>query len=425
HSSSALDLRANGGVEAGGVACRPGSASHHQQPPHLHSPAHTYSQAVSIYTQRLGRPRSASSSGGNPRSAGRQTVTRPASAATNRPVQTSLFTTSDPIVDTYNEKAIQEALQRLTLRQQARQYSAINGSNVLRHELGGAGGGHSSSSNLGSKPPIAMMMRPASSGGRRDPYFHSSQVQPAMSISGQSIGGPHPHTSFHSQLHNKPGSQGGAAGGVGSNFAGRGGGVSHQVHPQLTPQLSTSSLTSNGSGAGAPNPQHLQTANATFNSFIEDPSSPQWQNEIASAYNEVTGVPPLNYHQASVNSRQFQIAQQQAMKQRMMEQSKAMLEQSRAKHDALVTQAQSQKPSPSPAYTFVDDLGKSAIALSTPVPAAMEHPGQISQKPLVPRPPDQPSYKRMTSAHRHNRKLVDESSLNFNFYTNISSGSNY
>ena len=110
--------------------------------------------------------------------------------------------------DTYNEKAIQDALQRLALRQQARQYSSINGSNVLRHELAGAGGGHPTGSNLNSKPPLAIMMRPASSGGRRDPYFHSSHAPPAMSISGQSIGGSHPHNSLHSQSFNKLGSQG-------------------------------------------------------------------------------------------------------------------------------------------------------------------------------------------------------------------------
>lgn len=69
------------------------------------------------------------------------------------------------------------------------------------------------------------------------------------------------------------------------------------------------------------NSVHMQNANNTFNSFIEDPN-PQWQTEIASAYNEVTGVSPQNYHMTSVNSRQYQIAQQQAMKQRMMEQSK-------------------------------------------------------------------------------------------------------
>ncbi|GFS10858.1 tubulin polyglutamylase TTLL5 [Elysia marginata] len=176
HSSSALDLRSNGGVEAGGVACRPGSASQHHQPPHLHSPAHTYSQAVSIYTQRLGRPRSASSSGGNSRA-----------------------------TDTYNEKAIQDALQRLALRQQARQYSSINGSNVLHHELGGAGGGPG---NLHSKPPLAAMMRPASSGGRRDTYFHSNHAPLAMSIAGQSIGGPHPHSNLPGQSYGRPGSQG-------------------------------------------------------------------------------------------------------------------------------------------------------------------------------------------------------------------------
>lgn len=36
------------------------------------------------------------------------------------------------LLDTFNEKAIQEALQRLAQRQQARQYSAHNGSTVLK-----------------------------------------------------------------------------------------------------------------------------------------------------------------------------------------------------------------------------------------------------------------------------------------------------
>ncbi|GFO41356.1 tubulin polyglutamylase ttll5 [Plakobranchus ocellatus] len=434
HSSSALDLR-NNGLEAGGVACRPGSASQHQQPTLHHSPAHTYSQAVSIYTQRLGRPRSASSSGGNSRATGRTAATRPASAATNRPAQTSLFTTSDPIVDTYNEKAIQDALQRLALRQQARQYSSINSSNVLRHDVNGPSMIPSTVSNFNSKPPLAMMMRPASSGGRREAY------SPAMSISGQSIGGPHSHANLPGQIQSRPGSQGhrfismeehltrsgGPAGATGTSVVGRGGGIQQHHSHQLTPQHSSSSMTNGGPGVIASHAQQpLQSANATFNSFIEDPSTSQWQNEIASAYNEVTGVAPLNYHQASVNSRQFQIAQQQAMKQRMMEQSKAMLEQSRAKHDALVTQAQGQKqPSStttSPAYSYVDDLGKGTMSSASV--GSFEHPSHSTHKPLVPRPPDQPLYKRTTSAHRHNRKPVDENNLNFNFYTNLPSGPN-
>ena len=116
-------------------------------------------------------------------------------------------------------------------------------------------------------------------------------------------------------------SNGAATGGMGSNLPGRGVGGSQATHPQQM----THSSSSLGSSTGTGGAQHLQSANATFNSFIEDPSNTQWQNEIASAYNEVTGVAPLNYHQASVNSRQFQIAQQQAMKQRMMEQSKVMI----------------------------------------------------------------------------------------------------
>ena len=60
HGGSTFDLRTDGagGMTQGGVN-RPGSA----QPYGSHS--HSYSAAVSIYSQRLSRPRSASSSGAN------------------------------------------------------------------------------------------------------------------------------------------------------------------------------------------------------------------------------------------------------------------------------------------------------------------------------------------------------------------------
>lgn len=41
------------------------------------------------------------------------------------------------LLDTYHEQAIQEALHRLAIRQQARQYSPINSSSTLRSEVGG------------------------------------------------------------------------------------------------------------------------------------------------------------------------------------------------------------------------------------------------------------------------------------------------
>ena len=79
---------------------------------------------------------------------------------------------------------------------------------------------------------------------------------------------------------------------------------------------------------------NYQNANATFNSFIED-VGPNWQNEVAKAYSQVTGVLPQNYHTPSQTSKQFQILQQQALKQ----QSKVLLEQSKAKHQAMIAQA--------------------------------------------------------------------------------------
>ena len=79
---------------------------------------------------------------------------------------------------------------------------------------------------------------------------------------------------------------------------------------------------------------NLQNANATFNSFIED-VGPIWPNDVAMAYSQVTGVVPQNYHTPSQSSKQYQILQQQALKQ----QSKVLLEQSKAKHQAMIAQA--------------------------------------------------------------------------------------
>ena len=79
---------------------------------------------------------------------------------------------------------------------------------------------------------------------------------------------------------------------------------------------------------------NYQNANATFNSFIED-VGPNWQNEVAKAYSQVTGVLPQNYHTPTQTSKQYQILQQQALKQ----QSKVLLEQSKAKHQAMIAQA--------------------------------------------------------------------------------------
>jgi len=391
HGGSTFDLR----TDAPGS--RPGSAQPYGGP-------HSYSAAVSIYSQRLSRPRSASSSGAS--RTGRTLVTRPASAAINRPSQQhQQFTTSDPVVDTYNEAAIQEALQRLALRQQARQYSAVNSNSVLKP-----------SDITPSKPP----MRPSSASSRlsQNSYVPREAFlaqHPGMSVTGQSqmLHSPGaPYARPQTQNSGRYMMEEQMARGVPPR-----GPTSRQPSAHMAHQPSYSNLVGKGSSQplAATGNVHLQNANATFNSFIEDPN-PQWQTEIASAYSEVTGVPPQNYHMTSVNSRQFQIAQQQAMKQRMMEQSKAMLEQSKAKHSALVSQAQtSAPPATPPLYPAGADM---ALDLAS---GEMTE-GQLSARGmLVPKPPEQPAYRRPpVNSSRVNRKpIVDETNLNFNFYNSL------
>ena len=127
---------------------------------------------------------------------------------------------------------------------------------------------------------------------------------------------------------------------------------------------------------------NLQNANSTFNSFIEDSKGGPWQNDLALAYNQVTGVLPSNYHTATQSSKQFQLLQQQALK----EQSKALLEQSKAKHQAMVAQAHA--------------VQKSIQQQNQPTSSEVE---SAVQK-YAPKPPVQPSHTRkVTGSHRVQR----------------------
>lgn len=163
---------------------------------------------------------------------------------------------------------------------------------------------------------------------------------------------------------------------------------------------------------------HMANANATFNSFIDE-NAPQWQTDIASAYNQVTGVSPHNYHTASVNSRQFQLAlqarrsstdlnvdtapagtqprQQQQQQQRLMEQqSRAMMEASKAKHHAMVAQAHAAQRNASN-YSLNSLSSQSALHL-----VEVEGPGAVSSGAgFAPKPPAQPVPNRGKAASLH------------------------
>jgi len=89
-----------------------------------------------------------------------------------------------------------------------------------------------------------------------------------------------------------------------------------------------------------------------------------------------TGVNPMNGNYVpSTGSTQYQLAQQQQLKQqRMMEQSKALLEQSKAKHQAMVAQAHAAHKSRQGAaidVVEVDAEPESAMQRYAPKPPAM------------------------------------------------------
>lgn len=214
-------------------------------------------------------------------------------------------------VDPYNEKVISEALQRLTLRQQARQYSAFNGTSLLPPD-----------SQSSSRPPSAQ--------GHYDTrHVEHSKAWPIQD------GIVQPTETIQVPAQNTDKGSGDVA--------------SYQVHPGKyitmedhvfrnrppSGKRTQSAVENRSTNRKQTNVNmNLQNANATFNSFIED-SGNNWPNDVAMAYNQVTGVLPQNYHTPTQTSKQYQILQQQALKQ----QSKVLLEQSKAKHQAMIAQA--------------------------------------------------------------------------------------
>ena len=127
---------------------------------------------------------------------------------------------------------------------------------------------------------------------------------------------------------------------------------------------------------------NLQSANATFNSFVDGNSghSNTLHNDLAMAYSQVTGVAPQNYHTASQTSKQYQLLQQQ---QALKQQSKALLEQSKAKHQAMIAQAHAVQKANPPRPTMKNVNGEihieSAIQKYAPKPP-IQHSHKSKQK---------------------------------------------
>lgn len=283
------------------------------------------------------------------------------------------------LLDSYNDQAIHDALQRLALRQQARQYSAYNGTSMINNDsrcsssqqMGqGDTPQYGSSSSLVDTtytinknsgynkmaPPATGLIIP---GGER--VQTNAAVYPEQTRD-ENIQRPNDNIKYSSSngitedIRNRP--------------------PSGQGHRRL--EIKSAS----GSRKPVQSNVTLRSANATFNSFIEDSNGTTWQNDLAHAYNQVTGVLPSNYHTASQSSKQFQIMQQQAA---LKQQSKAMLEQSKAKHQAMIAQAHAVQKSVQQQQRLDQEL-ESAIQM------------------YAPKPPNQPPHARKTpSSHRVQR----------------------
>ncbi|XP_067680979.1 tubulin polyglutamylase TTLL5-like isoform X1 [Haliotis asinina] len=361
-SASNADIR----YDSGGSHSLPRPASAHVAPPS------SYNNAVSIYSQKLTRPRSALVS--NQKTGGRPPFARPSSASVqSRPSSASSYTTSEPTVDTYNEQAIHDALQRLAVRQQARQYSAFNGTSALQPE---------------------QLIRPFNTPTGSRPGSATNSRRPSDSL----LNG---------------GELSGSSSSIMSQQASRRQDAVQPLQRYLTlEEQIIRSHPSSSSGSNRLHADHQMTgkhrqtninmdnANATFNSFIDDPGA-QWQSDLMTAYSQVTGVKPQNYQNPSSNSRQYHLAQQQSVKQqRLMEQSKALLEQSKAKHQAMVAQAHAAQRTLNYAQPTEVKPGKQTF---------------------TPKPPIQPAGgRKMTPAHRLARTPSnDEGNLNFNFYNSL------
>ncbi|XP_048734056.1 tubulin polyglutamylase TTLL5-like isoform X6 [Ostrea edulis] len=379
------------------------------EPPHsrvYHTPSQSsYANAVQVYTQKLtsNRPRSATSGGHRTAPPPIPSVdppsedyihiptptnyipvpgvmtkpfTRPMSAL-NRPSSANPYATTNPTVDSYNDQAIHDALQRLALRQQARQYSAFNGTSMINEEVRSSSSqriGQGDVPQYGSTSSLVDATYTVNKPGSYDKEVPSNsgyigtggdRVQTNTPVYTEQSRGDHYSRPTESLKYNS------------SNV------ITEDLRnrpPSGQGRRRMEVKSAPGSRKPVQSNVNLRSANATFNSFIEDSSGTTWQNDLASAYNQVTGVLPSNYHTASQSSKQFQLMQQQAA---LKQQSKVMLEQSKAKHQAMIAQAHAVQKSVQQQQQKLDQDIESTI-----------------QK-YAPKPPVQPPHSRkLPSSHR-------------------------
>ncbi|XP_052057774.1 tubulin polyglutamylase TTLL5-like isoform X22 [Mytilus californianus] len=291
---------------------------------------------------------------------------RPMSAAHARPV--SAYATTDPTVDSYNDEAIQNALQRLAIRQQARQYSPYNSTTIIPQDV-------EAKSRIGTakgqRPSDMLQYR---SNSVEDNSYVQTNVNTYMPAGRTVDSAQRAFVSAEEMgIKSRPSSA--------------------SYHRQTGDHAGNSQTVQSN--------VNLQSANATFNNFIDTNSGHNLHSDLAMAYSQVTGVAPQNYHTASQTSKQFQLLQQQ---QALKQQSRVLLEQSKAKHQAMIAQAVQKTNPPRPTMRNIN--GEIHI--------------ESAIQKYAPKPPIQPSHHRKpTGQHRAQRQPLTEESLTFNFYNSL------
>ena len=257
---------------------------------------------------------------------------------------------------------VNSALQRFSVRQQQRQYTAPKGSNVL-------------SSNDTTPRDLNLMKQAQLKHASQPPneqliqqQLHLAQVQQQLAQRQQPHNGDATATAV--DLYAKDLTSSSQSNmydvtlGQGRNHLG------DIVTPQESFKKRLTSAASRGgvrqdsartlsSSSVRSSARSLRSANDTFNNFVDDlynenpltharQADPPLDAITAAAYSKVTGVTPINRNYTpTFRSTQYQIAQHQQLlkQQRMIEQSKAIIESSKARHQEMVAQAHQQRAS--------------------------------------------------------------------------------
>ena len=263
----------------------------------------------------------------------------------------------------YDEEAINTALQRLAMRQQQRQYTANNASNVLSQSKEGAivSGSHNRKQSWGSTGNSELSGQHHRVQSNVEYYHHaqgSNEDNNRKPPRGQSANS---RSQSHENLH----------------------------HEGRRAQTATHSRTRSISSASKRSDHHKhhrkssyseqeepRSANDTFNSFIHDGG----ESGIVSRPDSRTGPSKGSAHHQQVTS-------QMMKQQKMMEASRSLLEQSKAKHQAMVAQAHAAQ--------------KSKLDSNSAYGGSQEGVNNFGSQELAPKPPlNSSSNKKPTSSHR-------------------------